>query len=300
MMSQVEVEVQRNAYGPSEAERITRAFRGSHAAVHRAADTFVSEVMRHIPHDVAAGLEGAFGLPSGDDDTGKLPNQPSHLHGEAIVAHAPDVVHVMLNASSEPDVTIIREDEEDGWVSDQSSPESASVEKGHQQTTKSASNRAGKKRRIDRRHSSIHIHHHSSFPSPPPKGISTSESSSAPTEGPSTPIQDMPSSTVPETLTSSMDTTDEEPRGRPPPASAPSTIAIRRHPRHMRIMSLRGSETGSREVSPVRSIRWADADAGSSPATSRWPQSPSASAQGSRAPSPGPSTPGEPTEADLG
>jgi hypothetical protein len=108
----------------------------------------------------------------------------------------------------------------------------------------------------------------------------------------------MRSSTVPETLTTSMDATDEEPRGRPPPASAPSTIATRRHPRHMRIMSLRGSETGSREVSPARSIRWADADAGSSPATARWPQSPSV--QGSRAPSPGSPTPGEPTEADLG
>lgn len=293
MMFQVEVEVQRNAYGPSEAERITRAFRGSHTAVHRAADTFVGEVMRHITYDVEAGLEGVFGLPSGDDDAGELPNQPSHLHGEATVAHAPDVVHVMLNASSEPDIAVLREDEEDGWVSDQSSPESASVEKGHQQTTKSATNRAGKKRRIDRRRSSIHIHHQSRFPSPTP------ESSSAPTEGPSTPTREMPSSTVPETLTSSMDTTDEEPRGRPPPASAPSTIAIRRHPRHMRIMSLRGSETGSREVSPVRSIRWADADAGSSPATSRWPQSPSVSAQGSRAPSPGPSTPGEPAEAGL-
>ncbi|KAH9954957.1 Sodium/hydrogen exchanger family-domain-containing protein, partial [Russula dissimulans] len=45
---EVEVEVQRNAYGPSEVERITRAFRGSYGAVHRAADAF----MRHIPHDV--------------------------------------------------------------------------------------------------------------------------------------------------------------------------------------------------------------------------------------------------------
>lgn len=253
--------------------------------------------MQHIPHDVEAGLRGAFGLPGGDD-TGKLPSQPSHLHRGATVAHAPDAVHVMLNGSSELDVAIICEDEEDGWVSDQSSPESASLEKGHQQTAKSASNQTGKKRRIDRRRSSIHIHHHSRFPSPTPKGILTSESSSAPTAGPSTPTRDMPSSTVPETLTSPMDTTDEEPRGRPPPVSTPSSLAIRRHPRHMRIMSLRGSETGSREVSPARSIRWADADAGSSPATARWPQSPSA--QGSRAPSPGPSTPSEPTEADLG
>lgn len=292
-MCQVEVEVQRNAYCPSEAERITRAFRGSHTTVHHAADTFIGEVMRHIPHDVEADLPGG-------NDTGKLPQQPSHLHGEATVAHAPDVVHVMLNASSEPDVAIIPEDEEDGWVSDQSSPESALVEKEHQQTVKGASSRAGKKRRIDRRRSSIHIHHLSRLPSPPPKGISTSESSSAPTPGPSTPTRDIPSSTIPETPTSPMDTTDEEPRGRSPPASTPSTTAIRRHPRHMRIMSLRGSETGSREVSPARSIRWADADAGPGPATSRWPQSPSASAQGSRAPSPGPSIPGKSTEADSG
>jgi hypothetical protein len=293
MVCQVEVEVKRNAYGPSEAERITRAFRGSHAAVHHAADTFIGEVMRHIPHDVEAGLRGAFGLP-GDNDTGKLPRRPSHLHGEATVAHAPDVVHDMLNASSEPDVAIIREDGEDEWVSDQSSPESASVEKGNQQTVKSASNRAGKRRRIDRRRSSVHLHQHSRFPSLIQKPISTSESSPCPTAGSSTPTR---SSTVPETPTFPMDSADE-PRGRLPPASAPSTIATRRHPRHMRIMSLRGSETVSREVSPARSIRWADADAGPGSATARWPQSPSV--QGSRAPSPGPSTPGEPTEADLG
>jgi hypothetical protein len=82
------------------------------------------------------------------------------------------------------------------------------------------------------------------------------------------------------------------------PASGPLTSPIQTLPRHMRIMSLRGSETASREVSPVRSIRWADAGAGASPATMRWPQSPSA--QGSRAPSPGPSSPGEPIEPDLG
>jgi hypothetical protein len=104
-----------------------------------------------------------------------------------------------------------------------------------------------------------------------------------------------------EVLPSSMATADEETRGRRPPAS---TSTSERLPRHMRIMSLRGSTASSREVSPVRSIRWADEGTGAGPATGRWRQSPCASAGSSRAPSrapsPGPSTPSEPTEPDLG
>lgn len=247
--------------------------------------------MRHVSHEVEGGLRGSFGLRGGD--IGRLP-QSSH-HGEGAVAHAPDSAHVTLNLSAEPEVADICDDEEDGWVSDKSSPENASTETGHQQSAKGASNRASKKRRIDRHRSCIHIHHHPRPPSTTPKGSSSSESSTAPIAGPSTPAPDVPSSSVPEASTPPIDSTDEEPRGRAPPASAPSTIAARSWPRHMRIVSLRGSETTSREVSPVRSVRWADAP-GSAPA--RWSQS--SSVQGSRAPSPGPSTPGEPAEDDLG
>jgi hypothetical protein len=251
--------------------------------------------MRHVSHEVEGDPRGTSGLR--DDDIGGL-SQPSHPHGEGAVAYAPDSTHIALNLSAELGAVDAREDEEDGWVSDQSSPEKVPMETGHQQTTKSASNRASKKRRIDRHRSSVHIHHHPRLPPTTPKGMSTSEFGATPAASPSAPAPVVPSSSVPEASTPPMDSVDEEPRGRPPSTSAPLTTAARRQPRHMRIVSLRGSETASREVSPARSVRWADAGAGPSSATARWPQS--SSAQGSRAPSPGPPTPGEPTEEDLG
>jgi hypothetical protein len=117
-----------------------------------------------------------------------------------------------------------------------------------------------------------------------------------------TPTADSPKLAPGEVLPSSMATADEETRGRRLHVSTPSTPE--RLPRHMRVMSLRGSAASSREVSPVRSIRWADEGAGASPATARWTQSPCTSARSSRAPSrapsPGPSTSGEPIEPDLG
>jgi len=303
------VEVQRNAYGPSEAERITRAFRGGHGAVHRAADAFV----RYVPRDVEAGLKGALGL-RGDNNLGVSPDQHPHSQGEGTVIHAPESAHVTLKSSAEPENTNIREDE-DGWVSDQSLPGDIQAQEGHQRTVMRHSSRANKKKRTERHHPSIHNHHHhhhhrSRLSHPAPINMSTSTESStvpapasAPAAGPSTPAPDVPSSAVPGALSPSLtDAADEEPRGRTPAASAPSTVAARssRRPRpHMRIVSLRGSEVPSREVSPVRSIRWADAGAGNSPATARWPQSPPASVQGSRAPSPGPSTPSEPAEQDA-
>lgn len=172
-----------------------------------------------------------------------------------------------------------------------------------------------KRRHADRHHSSIHVHHHSRLPLHHSRlpfhhhsrlslhhhsrlpihsmSISTSTCASTPAAGSSKLELDAPN------LTSSMTMADEayeETRGRRPPAPTPSTPE--RLPRHMRIMSLRGSAASSREVSPVLSIRWADEGAGVSPTTTRWPQSPCASARSSRAPSrapsPGPSTPGEP------
>jgi hypothetical protein len=254
--------------------------------------------MRHVPHDIEAGLEGALDLHGGDNTT-RSSHRPPHLHGEGTMSHAPDLENVVLNSSSEPHIVDTREGEEDGWVSDQSFAETAPAENGRQQGVKGVNTRASRRRRIDRHRSSIHTHHHSRLPQ---KDTSTSESSPVLVPGPSAPTPDVSSLPTSETPASLIviDTTDEESRGRALAASAPSTLATRRRPRHMRIVSLRGSETASRDVSPARSIRWADAGVGPSSATSRWPQSPSASAQGSRAPSPGPSTPGEPTEDDLG
>jgi hypothetical protein len=269
--------------------------------VHRAVDAFIGGVMRHVPHDVEDSLKGVLGSREGDNVgvSHQLPRpQPprSHTPGEeGTVFPAPGLAHAVLNLSAEPETAGVRlDEEEDGWVSDQSWREDAPVEKGHQQSAKNPRSRPNKRRRTDRHRSSSYVHRHSRLPLHTAIDISTSttKSSTAPTSGSSTPAQDAPSSSSP------ADTADEEPRGRRLPASALSNSAVQTLPRHMRIMSLRGSETGSREVSPVRSIRWADAGAGAGPATARWPQSPSA--QGSRAPSPGPPTPGEPLEPDLG
>lgn len=209
-------------------------------------------------------------------------------------------------SSAEPESTSVREDE-DGWVSDRSLPGDVHTLEGHQRTVMRHSSRANKKKRIERHRPSTHNHHHhrSRLSHPAPIDISAStESNTAPDAGPSTLAPDVPNPAVPGSPPSLPDTMDEEePRGRTPATSTYSTVTARssRRPRqHMRIVSLRGSEAASREVSPARSIRWADAGAGNSPATARWPQSPSASVQGSRAPSPGPpSTPGEPAEQDV-
>ena len=185
-------------------------------------------------------------------------------------------------------------------MSDQSWPEDVLVERGHQQTAKPPRSQANKRRRTDRHRSSTHVRHHSRLPLHTAIDISSStiKSSAARSRGSSTMAPDAPSPLVPELSPSPTDTADEEPRGRRLPGSAPSTSAVQKPARHMRIMSLRGSETGSREVSPARSIRWADAGTGAGPATARWALPPSA--QGSRAPSPGLPTPGEHMEASPG
>lgn len=275
-------------------ERLTRAFRGGHAAVHRAADAFIGEVTRQVPHDVETSLKGASGLRSSNDvGASQLLHQNSlHPHGEGVAVHSPDSAQV-LNSSAEPDIAAVRQDEDDEWVSDQSSPEDAPVEKGQHAKT----SRVSKRRRSDRHRSSAHVHHHSHLPHPTPISVSTSTNSGVTAATDPPPLApDLPSLPAPGPSSSPTDA-DEEPRGRTPLSAAPSSSAARRQPRHMRIVSLRGSAAGSREVSPARSVRWADTGAGSSPATARWPQSPSA--QGSRAPSPGPPTPGEPVEHDL-
>ena len=273
--------------------------------------------MEHISHDIDAGLRGVLGSRSGNN-IGIFPHQHprlqsprSHPEGEETVMPAPGETYDVL----EPETTRVRQDEDDGWVSDRSWSEDAPA--GYRQSAKHHHSRLNKRRHTDRHHSSIHVHHHSRLPPhhhprlpfhhhsrlPPhhhhhsrlplhvPTGISTS----------TTPAADSPPNPAPgEVSPSSVVSADEETRGRTMPESTSSTPE--RLPRHMRIMSLRGSAASSREVSPVRSIRWADEGAGASPATARWPQSPCASGRSSRAPSrapsPGPSTPGEPTEPD--
>ena len=184
----------------------------------------------------------------------------------------------------------VHEDEE-GWVSDQSSPEETQAKVQSHTEKRACTGRGSKKRRADIHRPSIH-HPRVPLPAQIDTSVSTGSNTATPTAPSAPPIMSTsaaPSPESPPPNTSPSDTIDDEPRGRQPPASASSTFSARRKPRqHMRIVSLRGagSEASSREVSPVRSIRWADAGAGSAPATARWPQS--QSAQGSRAPSPSP------------
>jgi hypothetical protein len=280
--------------------------------------------MRHIPHDVETGLKGVLGSRSGGNigvfphPHPRLQSPHSHPEGEETVMPAPEATHDMLDSYREPETAGVRQDEEDGWVSDRSWSEASPA--GYRQTVKHHS-RLNKRRHTDRHFSSIHAHHHSRQPlhhsrlpfhhhsrlplhhhSRLPLHVPTAMSTSTtPAAGLLKLALDMPNSPGEEVSPSSTTTGDEETRGRRLPASNPSTPE--RLPRHMRIMSLRGSAASSREVSPVRSIRWADEGAVAGPATGRWPQSPCASARSSRAPSrassPGPSTPEEPTEPEL-
>lgn len=258
--------------------------------------------MRHVPHEVEAGLENVLG-PHSDDDVGVSPEHTSlHLPhsqtpGDGTVLPVPGLPHAVLDLSAEPNTTSINQDEEDGWVSDQSWPEDVLVERGQQHTAKSSRSRINKRRRTDRHRCSTHVHH---YPRHTAIDISTSTTKSSTTRatGSSTVAPDAPSPLALEVSPSPTDTADEEPRGRRLPGSAPSISAAQTPPRHMRIMSLRGSGTGSREVSPARSVRWADSSTGASPATARWALPPST--QGSRAPSPGPPIAGEHMEANSG
>lgn len=282
---EVEVEVQRNEHGPSEAEHITPASRIGHAAVHRSADAALGRATRHVPHEEVGPKNTVGSHDSSNHDT-------SHprSHREEVAVYAPPSSKALSDLSQQPEEIEVVHEDEDGWESEQSSPEDTQVKVQPQQphTEKRLStSRSNKKRRADDRRPFIQPHYHprASLPTPIDTSVST-ESSSATATAPSVPsMSAAPDSPLPES-SSPLDLVDDERRGRSPPASASSTFVTRRKPRHMRIVSLRGSEAGSREVSPVRSIRWADAGAGSAPATARWPQSPSA--QGSRAPSPSP------------
>jgi hypothetical protein len=257
--------------------------------------------MRHVPHEVETRLKSVLG--SHSDNLGVSPGHPnlrSQTPVEGTVSPVPESAHVLLDLSAEPDTSGICQDEEDGWVSDQSWPEGVLVERGHQQTSKPPRGRTNKRRRTDRHRSSTLVHHHSRLPLHAAIDMSSStiKSGTAGTTGSFSMPPVAPSPLFPEISPSPTDTVDEEPRGRRLPGSAPSTSTVQTPPRQMRIMSLRGSETRSREVSPARSIRWADAGTGTGPATAR--RALPLSAQGSRAPSPGPPTPSEHMEANPG
>ncbi|KAI9448797.1 Sodium/hydrogen exchanger family-domain-containing protein [Lactarius psammicola] len=284
---EVEVRVQRNEHVSSEAEHITPASCSGHGGVHHSADAALGRATRHVPHE-EAGSDDSVGSQGGGNRHASRPRP----HSEEVVVNVPS-----SNLSQQPEEIEVVHEDEDGWVSDQSSPEDTQAKVQPHAEKRLFSGRSGKKRRADDHRPSIQPHHHPRVSLPAPIDTSASTGSNTVTAtAPSAPSTSAaPDSPLPKSPSSPSDIIDDEPRGRSLPASASSTFAARRKPRHMRIVSLRGSEAGSREVSPVRSIRWADAGAGSAPATQRWPQSPSA--QGSRAPSP---SPAESAENDTG
>ncbi|KAF8267323.1 Sodium/hydrogen exchanger family-domain-containing protein [Lactarius quietus] len=213
---------------------------------------------------------------------------PASRSGNAAV---PSSNEALSNLSPHPEEPEAAYEDEEGWVSEEDAQ--AKVQPHAEKR-----GRCSKKRRVDIHRPSIQTHHHPRVLLPAQIDIASSSTPTATTpSAPPMSASTIPESPLPKSPSSPSDTVDDEPRGRPPPASASSTFAVRRKPRHMRIVSLRGSEASSREVSPVRSIRWADAGAGSAPATARWPQSPAPSVQGSRAPSP---SPAESAENDTG
>ena len=265
--------------------------------------------MRHIPHDVETGLTLKDVLGSrGGNNIGAFPDQHprlqsprSHPEGKETVMPAAEATQDGLNSCGEPETAGVRQDEEDGWVSDRSRSEDTLA--GCRQTSKHHHSRFNKRRHPDRHHSSVHVHHHSlhhhsRLPFHHHSRLPLHHHSRLPLHVPTSvaPTAGSPKVAPDEVSPSSMAPADET-RGRRLPESE-------RLPRNLRIMSLRGSAASSREVSPVRSIRWADEGAGASPATARWPQSPCASARSSRAPSrapsPEPSTTPESVEPDLG
>jgi len=233
-----------------------------------------------------------------------LRNEDGPSEAERITAAStmPLSDEAISNLSEQVEESEVVHEDEDGWVSDQSLPEEAQAKVQSHGEKRAFTGRGSKKRRTDIHRPSIH-HPRVSLPTQIDTSASTGSSTATATvpTAPSMTTSAAPESPLPKSPSSPSSIVDDEPRGRAPPASASSTFAARRRPRqHMRIVSLRGagSEASSREVSPVRSIRsirWADAGAGSAPATARWPQS--QSAQGSRAPSP---SPAESTENDTG
>lgn len=269
-MLQIEVEVQRCEPDPCEAEHTTPASRSGH----RFADAALERVTRLGPHEEAEPKDtfGSYGSGIGDAS-------PPHPQRE-VMAYAPPSNEALSNLTQQPLGSEVVHEDEDEWVSDQSSLEDVVQAKvPHAKKRLSAGGSSRKKKRADDRRPSIRPPHYHSRASLPEIDTSASTGSGTATAtAPSAPsISAAPESPLPRTPSFPSDIVDDASRGRSPYASASSTFAARRKPQHVRIVSLLGGEDGSREDSPARSIRWADG-------TARGPPS----AQGSRAPSPSP------------
>ncbi|KAI0059568.1 hypothetical protein BV25DRAFT_1860149 [Artomyces pyxidatus] len=253
---EVEVEVQRNFFGPGDTERITQAFRGQHHYVHRAADAFIGGLgMRNAPHEVE---HVAHAVEDSAHETGQAIEDTAHQASEAIETTVKDFGHAVeekahhaghaLEAStpssageSSRTVEEPRHEEEEGWASDTSaSGEPKKRAKGKKKTPLIVS-RAG------RRRSSISVQRPLYRPvaqGGPPR-IDTSVAAAGSPRQPSFTSASISASSA----------GDDSARGRSLPATPQGSMA--RRARHLRLESLRGSE-GARDPSPGRSVRFAD------------------------------------------
>ncbi|KAI0314071.1 Sodium/hydrogen exchanger family-domain-containing protein [Amylostereum chailletii] len=252
---EVEVEVQRNFYGPDDAERITHAFRGAtHLNVHQAAEAFLGG-MGHAPHAAEHPLHAVEATAKGAE--------------KAVAGAAKHAVEAVERAAS-PSAPRRGADEDEGegegegWASDRS-------DEGRRRRSKEKKKkpivivhgRPGRRR---------FSHLRSTRPAPPPP---TQRSA-----GPSAPDAADTSALDTESIAPASDTDapvssspEDEPRGRSPPASASASASASapapapapapvsagpRRPTHWRVDSLRASHHEMRDASPSRSIRWAD------------------------------------------
>jgi hypothetical protein len=243
--------------------------------VHHSADAELGRTTHIGPHE--EGPKDTVGSHGGSSIRDASRPRPRR---EEVRVYAPPSNEALSNVSQQPEEFEVAEDE-DGWVSDQSSPEDVQATVQSHTEKRLFTGGSSRKQRADDHRPSIqaHRHPHVSLPAQIDTPVSTGSSTSTATVPSAPSMSAAPESPLPRSPSFPSDIVDDEPRGRAPPASASSTFAARRKPRHMRIVSLRGGEAGpgSREVSPARSIRWADTL-----------QSPGPSAQGSRAPSPSP------------
>ncbi|VDC00420.1 unnamed protein product [Peniophora sp. CBMAI 1063] len=249
---EVDVEIQRNAFGPGTTESIFKRFNPEHVNIRTAVRGLLSaagEAAEHIFADVEHAAEGAEHAAEGA-------GHAAAEKGARAVHYAEDMVSPTSSRNSggskstpnTPNTPATAEGEEGEWASDSSDGRGRKKKKTRVVPV-------GVRHKGQRKHKTPQTLK-SSRPAPPPpiRVQESSSSSSVPQEDPSR------RGSLHETASASslrrLDEADEE-RGRP-------NIAHSRPVRHLRIDSLRASSPGNerRTSSPARSVRWADDPSG--------------------------------------
>ncbi|TFY71717.1 hypothetical protein EVG20_g1280 [Dentipellis fragilis] len=272
----VEVEVEPNAYGPGDAERVTHAFLGEAAHARDAAGAFVQGI-KHAPGSVERGVESA--AHALEEAGATLERRLSSLGSTRSGASSSSERKGKGSKKSTAHAVRARTEDEEGWASD--GP--PSVDAGADAEDEGEGR---EKKRRWRKKPTIFMHGRTGRKQRPsihrvgaPRPLVQSTDTAPPPTPPAT------SSPLPPSSPSGTPPDDESARGRQASGSAPSTQ--RRRPRHARIDSLRESEVRSlREASPARSVRFAD--------ERRW----GGGGSGASTPRMGPSMPGSDNEGE--